>query len=111
MSEDEKAEQIGKLAVEYSEARGKLNHINEKLNRAHAAYMVLGVRQSFDRLRVIDGVLSAPTPPNFNATPSRVDGLLGTEQLIHVVEERDQCSSELDRLTERLRAVAPHLLP
>jgi len=88
-----------------------LNHIEEKLTRARLAFSILSNIQSFNAMKVADGVLVAPFPPHFNATPRPVEGLLSNEQIIQVLAEKEQYSLELAYLAERLKALTPHLLP
>jgi len=107
MSEQEKREQIGKLAEEYSEVKGKLNHLAEKLSRAQSDYQILGQAQNFNNLRVDGGKLV------FQAAPSNqrvLENLLNSNQLVELLTERDRLNGELREISERLKALAPHLL-
>ena len=78
MSENEKAEQIGKLAEEYSAARGHLNHVQERLTRFWSEIVPLANQQIFQTLRVDDGVIKFnPAPPYQRQTAhSSLEGLL-----------------------------------
>jgi len=62
MSEHEKYEQVGRLAEEYSEVKGKLNHIQEKLMRSQQVYQQLANVNFFNSLRIVDGVLQYIIP-------------------------------------------------
>jgi hypothetical protein len=107
MSEQEKREQIGKLAEEYSEVKGKLIQLGEKLSKAHSDYQLLGQAQNFNNLRV-DGEKLV-----FQAAPSSqraLENLLNSSQLIELLTERDRLNGELKEISERLKALAPHLL-
>jgi len=107
MTEHEKDQQIGKLVEEYSHAKGKLNHVIEKLNQFQASCAIMANAQSFQSLRVQDGKLSfnrfAPQPHG------SLDGLLNHSQLTEVVEEKYRFTEEVKSLRDRLVAVAPHL--
>jgi hypothetical protein len=107
MSEEEKEAQVGKLALEYSEVKGRLNHIEEKLQRflldcKHVAHP----QGNTSMLRVVSEkpvmAVNPPQPP--------LDNLLSTHELVDVLEERERMKAEVAQFTERIRAVAPHLL-
>jgi chromosome segregation ATPase len=107
MSEQEKREQIGKLAEEYSEVKGKLIQLGEKLSKAHSDYQLLGQAQNFNNLRIDGGKLV------FQAAPSSqraLENLLNSSQLVELLTERDRLNGELKEISERLKALAPHLL-
>jgi ABC-type phosphate transport system auxiliary subunit len=108
MSEHEKELQIGKLAEEYSNLKGELNHVSEKMTRAQQAYQQLANLNAFNTLRVINGILVANLPPQ--NLQRNVEGLLGTDELKHFVAEKERLNTELRQLAERLKALAPHLL-
>ena len=112
MSENEKAEQIGKLAEEYSAARGHLNHVQERLTRFWSEIVPLANQQIFQTLRVDDGVIKFnPAPPYQRQTAhSSLEGLLDHKQLKEVLEEKQRLAEEISKLAERLKALAPHLL-
>lgn len=111
MSEHEKYEQVGRLAEEVSQVKGKLAHVNEKLTRAQAEYQLLANFNVFQLLKVQDGKLIAPNAPPYNQPQRKtLDGLLGTHELIQVLEERDRLKAEFEDLAARLKALAPHLL-
>src|ERR1700731_3034029 len=111
MSEHEKYEQVGRLAEEISHAKGKLAHVNEKLTRAQGdyAYASMSNSQVFQQLKAHEGKLIVPmTHPN--QPPRTLEGLLGTHELIHVLEEKQRLTVELNGLTSRLKELAPHPL-
>lgn len=108
MSENEKLEQIGRLAEEYSHLKGQLNHVVEKLNHAQACYQVLSNPGTFQGLRAQNGKLIIPQ--QYGVPPKDMGGLLNHSQLVEVLEEKERLSKEIQAVTERLRAVAPHLV-
>ena len=108
MTENEKLEQIGRAAEEYSHLKGRLNHVNEKLTQAQAAYQFLGQIQNFQNLRVQDGRLV--NPAQYGAPPQSLEGLLNTCELVEVLTEQQRLSAELANSGTRLKALAPHLL-
>jgi hypothetical protein len=97
MSEHEKREQIGLLAEEYSEAKGKLNHIQERMNRGQHAYSLLSNPATFNSLQVVDGVIRVAVPSN-PRSQQPVEGLLGHHELVELLEERARLTSELKDL-------------
>jgi hypothetical protein len=110
MSEHEKREQIGKLAEEYSELKGKLGHVQERLLRSQQAYLMVGNQNAFANLKVQDGKLLTTGNPSNPAMVRPVEGLLGEQQLIEILEERNKLTFELAELAVRLKALTPHLL-
>jgi len=111
MSEHEKYEQVGRLAEEVSEVKGKLAHVNEKLTRAQADYQFLANLNVFQQLKVQDGQLIVPNAPTSGqGQPRTLNGLLSTHDLMRVLEERDRLTGEFNALAARLKTLAPHLL-
>jgi hypothetical protein len=113
MSEHEKYEQVGRLAEEVSHAKGKLAHVNEKLNRAQLSYAYAGHQQVFPLLKTNGGSLVVPNVQNFRPgtqPPNTLEGLLSHHELIQVLEEKERLTAELAGLTARLKELAPHLL-
>jgi hypothetical protein len=107
MTEHEKDQQIGKLAEEYSDARGKLNHVTEKLARFQSACQIIVNPQSFQSLRVEEGKLVFNKPPT--QPTGNLDGLLDHSQLKEVIEEKQRLAGEVQRLRQRLVGLTPHL--
>jgi len=95
------------LVEEYSDLRGKLNHVIEKLNRFQSSCQVIMNPQTFQSLRVEHGKLV------FNKYQPQVqgnlEGLLDHSQLKEVIEEKQRLTDEVKALRDRLTAVAPHL--
>ena len=95
MTENEKAEQIGKLAEEYSHARGKLNHVQEKLNRMQSDMQALNNPQAFQSLRVENGEIKYnPFPAQYNQPVSKLEGLLDHKQLFEILEEKQRLTKD-----------------
>ena len=107
MSEQEKYVQVGRLAEEYGHIKGKLSHVQEKLNRAGIAYTT--VTQNFPNLTVVAGRLHKPNSP-YPSSQDALDHLLSSSELVDVLEEKNRLSKELSQAADRLKAVAPHLL-
>jgi len=109
MTENEKAEQIGKLAEHYSHLRGELNHVIQKLNNTQTAYQALGNPMAFQSLRVENGKIFYTSQQYGQPVPS-IDGLLAHQQLKEIIEEKQRLTKELEVIGQQLKALAPHLL-
>ncbi len=111
MSDNEKFEQVGRLAEEVSRLKGELNHINEKLTRAFFAYQFLTQGQSPGNWRVDNGKVVAPAAGRNQSQPlPQLEALLNEHELIEVIEKRQKLTLELQGATDRLKGLAPHLL-
>jgi hypothetical protein len=108
MTEHEKYEQVGRLAEEYSQLKGELNHVQEKLNRAQGAYIFAG--QQFVNLRIIEGRLGTNQGVQQQPQQKSLEDLLSHHELKEAFERRDHLAREVAEKTTRLRALAPHLL-
>jgi len=95
------------LVEEYSHARGKLNHVIEKMSRFQASCQIISNAQSFQGLRAEDGKVvftRSQAQPHAN-----LEGLLDHSQLKETLEEKQRLAGEVQSLRERLSALAPHL--
>jgi len=108
MSENEKLTQIGRAAQEYSNLKGQLNHVHERIGQALADYQL--AVQVFQNLRAEDGKLVFPHAAHMGNRPRSLDGLLNASQLTDLLAEEERLSIELDAATTRLRGLTPHLL-
>ena len=111
MSDDEKLEQIGRLAKEVGHLKGEINHVNEKLSRAFFAYNRMSQSPMTNNWNVSDGQLNIPSQSGqYQPQGAELDGLLNKHQLIEVLEHRQKLASELDEKSQRLKGLAPNLL-
>ncbi len=112
MSEEEKYEQVGRAAEHYSHLKGELNHVQEKLNRAFMEMQFLVQQnQIFQTLKAEGGKVTYVPPPQLRGQALHsFEGLLNHHELVHVLEEKQRLAAELHEATERLKALAPHLL-
>jgi hypothetical protein len=106
MSEHEKLLQVGRLGEEYSQLKGELNHVMEKINRAQSAYSFAG--SNFNNLRVDGDRLLANTYGAVQVYD--FTGLANESELVHLFRERDRLVGVLKETGDRLRALAPHLV-
>lgn len=108
MSEQEKYEQVGRLAEEYSQLKGELNHVNEKVAQARAAYQVVSNAFASDAIKVHDGKLyNAPRGAIIQRNTPEITGMLSTRELIEALEHVDRVNEELQEKAQRLRSLAP----
>lgn len=108
MTEQEKYEQVGRLAEEYSHLKGQLNHVSEKISRAHAAFNFAG--QNFANLRIMDGRLTTANAPQYPQGQKSLEDLLSYHELAEALKHRDELAREVTEKATSLRALAPHLL-
>lgn len=108
MSEQEKYEQVGRVAEEYSHLKGKLNHVAEKLTLAQSAYQIAA--QSFQAIKVENGK-AVVAAPQWGNQQRPLEHLLSSAELAEVLTERDRLVAEVAGAAARLKALAPHLLP
>lgn len=109
MSDVEKDAQVGKLALEYSEVKGHLNQLSEKMFRMRDQVVLLSQVGDIGGMDTVNGI---PVGRSSLRPGSSVefDGLLSSRELGALMEARKTKQQELDALAARLRAIAPHLL-
>lgn len=118
MSDQEKYEQVGRLAEEVSKLRGDLNHVNEKLNRAFFAYSKMGnssnpanwTLKGDGQNQSIQLVVTTNYSNSQQIQNADLSALLNQHEIIKLLEQRDKLTKELNSTTERLRGLAPNLL-
>ena len=110
MSEQEKFEQVGRLAEEVSRLKGEINHINEKLFKVFSAAQRLAQSTGPNYWSVSGDTLIIPTNTNYGNQTTDFSGLISKHELIEVLEHKQKLTAELSTATERLRGLAPHLL-
>jgi hypothetical protein len=108
MCEDNKIEELGKAAEEYSNIRGKLNQVHAKLTKALSDYQL--ATQVFQTLEAENGKLVFQHSAHLGSQPRTLDELLNASQLAELIAERSRLSSELDATTKKVRILAPHLI-
>jgi hypothetical protein len=108
MGDNEKFEQVGRLAEEVSRLKGELNHVNEKLSRAFAAYQRMVQGQSPMNWNVQRGEIIVPAPYQ-QQPPADFAALLNKHELVEILEHKQKLAGELSAATERLKGLAPHL--
>jgi len=110
MSEREKLQQIGGAAQEVSQLKVDLNRINEKLSQSLSAYQALAQSGGIENWRTQDGRLIVTPPQEMRGQDYPTEGLLGLQELIGVLEEKQRILESLNAAIARLRGLVPHLL-
>ena len=95
---------LGTLVGQYSELKGKLTEVNERLQRTQEAYMYLA--QNFHTVYVDSGrVMVKPTHP----IPGSANALMDERQLAEVLMERDRLERRIKVLGDKLKDLVPFL--
>jgi hypothetical protein len=110
MTEHEKALQIGHLAEEYSNLKGELNHLEEKVGRVGRAYAFMGTGATFQNINVQLGALILLNAQSRGQVAHDFADLLNQRELVELFTERNRVREEVQRVGERLKALTPHLL-
>src|SRR5271157_5447809 len=98
MSEREQREEIGALVEQYSELKGALARVDERLHRTEEAFLLVG--QNWQTLHGIDGrVVVQPALP----MSGDVGALMDEPQLAEVLNERDRLDRKVKAATKRLK--------
>lgn len=110
MSDRDKLQQIGGAAEEVSQLKVDLNNINDKLNQSLSAYQALGQSGGIESWRAQDGKLIVTASAEFRGQDPSTDGLLGLQELVEVLEEKQRILESLNGAIAKLRGLVPHLL-
>jgi hypothetical protein len=111
MSEHEKFEQVGRLAEEYSKLKGELNHVDQKAANCHRAYQFAASAFPYITVQNDQLFVNPQATRNFQPQVADLPALLGAHQLLELLKERDRLRAELQETGDRLKALAPHLIP
>lgn len=95
---------LGTLVGQYSELKGKLAEVNERLQRTQEAYMYLA--QNFHTAYIDSGrVMVKPTHP----LPGSANALMDEKQLAEVLMERERLERRIKILGDKLKDLVPFL--
>lgn len=95
---------LGTLVGQYSELKGKLSQVNERLQRTQEAYLYMA--QNFHTAYVDSGrVMVKCTHPMAGSA----NGLLDEKQLAQVLMEREQLERRIKVLGDKLKDLVPYL--
>jgi hypothetical protein len=108
MSEHEEPQQIGRLADEYARLKNEVQGVEERVKRAHRAYLVAAI--SFEEIGVNGEHLSlAGSDESANYSSSNLQNLLSTHELVQLFHERVKLRGELDEVRSKLRGWLTHV--
>ena len=108
MSEHEDPQQIGRLAEEYARLKDEVYRAEERVGRAHRAYLVAAL--SFEQIIAQDGRLAVANSEELGgAAAANLENLLNAHELVGLFHERDRLRHELDEVRSRLRGWLTHV--
>jgi hypothetical protein len=108
MSEHEEPQQIGRLADEYARLKSEVQAVEERVKRAHRAYLVAAI--SFEEIAVSGEHMSlAGSDDSANYSSSNLQNLLNTQELVQLFHERDRLRGELEEVRSKLRGWLTHV--
>jgi hypothetical protein len=108
MSEHEEPQQIGRLADEYARLKNEVQGVEERVKRAHRAYLVAAI--SFEEIIVSgDHPSLAGSDESVNYSSSNLQNLLSTQELVQLFHERNKLRGELDEVRSKLRGWLTHV--
>lgn len=108
MSEHEEPQQIGRLADEYARLKSDVQGVEDRVKRAHRAYLVAAI--SFEEIAVNGDHMSlAGSDDSANYSSSNLQNLLNTHELIQLFHERGRLRGELDDVRSKLRGWLTHV--
>jgi hypothetical protein len=102
MSEHGEPQQIGRLAEDYARLKEEVYRVEERVKRAHRAYLVAAI--SFEEILVQDDRLSLGSSDELARTSSEcLQNLMNTRELSDLFHERSRLNGELDEVRGKLR--------
>ena len=108
MSEHEDPQQIGRLAEDYARLKDEVYRLEERVARAHRAYLVAAL--SFEQIIAQDGRLVVANSAELGgAAAANLENLLNSHELLGLFHERDRLRHELDEVRSRLRGWLTHV--
>jgi hypothetical protein len=108
MSEHEEPQQIGRLADEYARLKGEVQGVEDRVKRAHRAYLVAAI--SFEEIAVHGDQISLQGgDDSANYSSSNLQNLLGTHELTQLFHERDRLRGDLEEVRSKLRGWLTHV--
>jgi nucleoside-diphosphate-sugar epimerase len=99
MSEHEEVHQIGSLAVEYARLKDQVSGVDERVERAHRAFVAAAI--SFSDIVVHDDRLTWANSDE--QSKAHLENLLGTRDLVELFHERSRLRAELEGVRVKLR--------
>ncbi len=99
MSEHDEAQQIGSLAADYARLKEQVSHVNERVERAHRAFVAAAI--SFSDIVVHEDRLTLSGSDE--QSKAHLENLLGTRELVELFHERSRLRGELEGVRVKLR--------
>jgi len=99
MSEHEEVHQIGSLAVEYARLKDQVSGVDERVERAHRAFVAAAI--SFSDIVVHDDRLTLANSDE--QSKAHLENLLSTRDLVELFHERSRLRAELEGVRVKLR--------
>jgi hypothetical protein len=99
MSEHEGVQHIGSLATEYARLKDQVSHVDERVERAHRAFVAAAL--SFSDIVVQDDRLTLAGSDE--ASKAHLENLMGTRELVDLFHERSRLRAELEEVRVKLR--------
>lgn len=99
MSEYVEVQHIGSLATEYARLKDQVSHVDERIERAHRAFVAAAI--SFSDIIVQDDRLTLSGSDE--QSKAHLENLLGTRELIDLFHERTRLRGELEEVRVKLR--------
>lgn len=99
MSEHVEVQHIGSLATEYARLKDQVSHVDERVERAHRAFVAAAI--SFSDIVVQDDRLTLVGSDE--QAKAHLESLMGTQELIDLFHERARLRAELEEVRVKLR--------
>ena len=99
MSEHEEVHHIGSLAAEYARLKDEVSHVDERVERAHRAFVAAAI--SFSNIVVENDRLTLAGSDD--QSRAHLENLVGTRELIELFHERSRLRGELESVRVKLR--------
>jgi hypothetical protein len=99
MSEHEEVHHIGSLATEYARLKDQVSQVDERIERAHRAFVAAAI--SFSDIVVHDDRLTLAGSDE--QSKAHLENLLSTRELVELFHERSRLRGELEGVRVKLR--------
>ena len=99
MSEHVEVQHIGSLATEYARLKDQVSHVDERVERAHRAFVAAAI--SFSDIVVHEDRLTLVGSDE--PSKAHLENLMGTRELVDLFHERTRLRAELEDVRVKLR--------
>jgi len=102
MSEHEEVHHIGSLATEYARLKDQVSQVDERVERAHRAFVAAAI--SFSDIVVHEDHLTlAGEDEQTRCSAAHIQDLLSTRELVDLFHEKGRLKGELEGVRVKLR--------